>query len=154
MTINIFQGRKLTGIKVSFSLRIQEHKGEQEDQKVDRFQTNGISLYLSRLPNLYWQEKNFYFFDLASKVLNKAGGWQGNLLSFGGRAIIIKHILQSQILYLLAAMVPPKAIISQIVMYLSNFFWGENKGKKSYDWSSWENLSYLHNKGGVGFKKL
>ncbi|XP_070017694.1 uncharacterized protein [Nicotiana sylvestris] len=57
-------------------------------------------------------------------------------------------------LYLLAAMVPPKAIIGQIEMYLSNFFWGEKEGKKSYHWSSWENLSYPHNEGGVGFKKL
>nr|XP_009793107.1 PREDICTED: uncharacterized protein LOC104240027 [Nicotiana sylvestris] len=48
----------------------------------------GCPIYIGR-------KKNCYFSDLASKVLNKASGWQGNLLSFGGRAIIIKHILQS-----------------------------------------------------------
>ncbi|OIT21155.1 putative ribonuclease h protein [Nicotiana attenuata] len=102
----------------------------------------------------FGRKKICYFADLATKVQNKAGGWQGKLLSSSGKAIIIKHILQSQTLYLLAAMEPPKAIIKQIETYLTNFFWGEKEGKKSYHWCSWDNMSYPTDEGGVGFKKL
>lgn len=68
------------------------------------------------------RKKVVYFTDLATKILNKAGGWQGKMLSLGGRAVIIKHILQSQSLHLLAALIPPKTVIKQIKMYFSNFF--------------------------------
>ncbi|XP_009609968.1 uncharacterized protein [Nicotiana tomentosiformis] len=100
------------------------------------------------------RKKVCHFSDLATKVLNKAGAWQGKLLSFGGRAIIIKHVLQSQTLYSLAAMVPPKTIIRQIEMYLSNYFWGLKEGKKRYHWSSWDNMSFPWEEGDLGFKKL
>ncbi|XP_075095510.1 uncharacterized protein LOC142173761 [Nicotiana tabacum] len=91
---------------------------------------------------------------MATKLLNKAGAWQCKLLSFGGRAFIINHVLQSQTLYLMAAMAPPKTIIKQIEMYLSNYLWGEKEGKKSYHWCSWDNMSFSLEEGGVGFKKL
>lgn len=96
------------------------------------------ALYIGR-------KKICYFADLATKVLNKVGGWQGRL---------IKHILQSQTLYPLAAIIPRKTIINQIEMYLANFFWREKDGKKSYHWCSWDNMRYPTDEGGVGFKKL
>ncbi|XP_060170402.1 uncharacterized protein LOC132601318 [Lycium barbarum] len=100
------------------------------------------------------RKKVCYFSNLVSKVQIKTGGWQSKFLSFGGKYLIISHILQSQTFYLLAALTPPKGIISQIEMYFSNFFWGEKDTKKKHHWSSWKNLSFPYSEGGVGFKKL
>ncbi|OIT20019.1 hypothetical protein A4A49_61818, partial [Nicotiana attenuata] len=46
----------------------------------------GCPIYTSR-------KKISLFIDLDTKVINKAGGWQSNFLSAGGKALIIKHIL-------------------------------------------------------------
>ncbi|XP_059315569.1 uncharacterized protein LOC132066235 [Lycium ferocissimum] len=66
------------------------------------------------------------FSDLATKFLNKAGGWQ----------------------------VPLVTIMKQIEMYFSNSFWGKKDDKNKYHWSSWEKMSYPYEEGGVGFKRL
>lgn len=95
-----------------------------------------------------------YFANMATKVLNKARSWQGNMLSAGGRAIIIKHILQSQTLHIMAALAPPKTIMDQMEMYFANFFWGTKEGKNKYHWSSCDNMCFPYEEGGLGFKKL
>lgn len=51
-------------------------------------------------------KKICHFSDLASRVLAKTGGWQGKILSFGGRETIIKHVLQSHTFHLMAVMAP------------------------------------------------
>ncbi|XP_060195070.1 uncharacterized protein LOC132624283 [Lycium barbarum] len=94
------------------------------------------------------------FSDLATKVLNKAGGWQGNMLLVGGKTVILEHMLQSQTLYLMAVLVPLMTIMKQIEMYFSNFFWGKKDDKNKYHWSSSEKMSYPYEEGGVGFKRL
>lgn len=86
--------------------------------------------------------------------MNKIGGWQGHVLSPGGRAILIKHVLQSQTLHILAVVTPPKTILKQLESYFSNFFWGKSENKNKYYWSSWKNLCYPTDEGGVGFKSL
>lgn len=75
-----------------------------------------------RCPIYKSRKKIGLFIDLATKVINKVGGSQSNMLSAGGKALIIKHILQSQTLHLFTAMEPPSATFYQIEKYFSNFF--------------------------------
>ncbi|XP_060188598.1 uncharacterized protein LOC132617573 [Lycium barbarum] len=95
-----------------------------------------------------------YFSDISKKIINKIAGWQGRFLSPGGKAVIIKHILQSQTLHIFAALMPPVTVLYEIEMQFANFFWGEKDGKNSYHWSSWENMSFPVKEGGLGFKSL
>ncbi|XP_059285096.1 uncharacterized protein LOC132038443 [Lycium ferocissimum] len=95
-----------------------------------------------------------YFSDISKKVLNKIAGWQGRFLSPGGKATIIKHVLQSQALHIFAALMPPVTSLYEIEMQFANFFWGEKDGKNSYHWSSWDNMSYPTKEGGLGFRSL
>ncbi|XP_060202921.1 uncharacterized protein LOC132631356 [Lycium barbarum] len=95
-----------------------------------------------------------YFSDISKKILNKIAGWQGRFLSPGGKATIIKHVLQSQALHIFAALMPPVTSLYEIEMQFANFFWGEKYGKNSYHWSSWENMSYPTIEGGLGFRSL
>ncbi|XP_060200487.1 uncharacterized protein LOC132628739 [Lycium barbarum] len=91
-----------------------------------------------------------YFSDISKKVLNKIAGWQGRFLSPGGKATIIKHVLQSQSLHIFVALMPPVTSLYEIEMQFGNFFWGEKDGKISYHWSSWDNMSYPTKEGGLG----
>ncbi|OIT04251.1 putative ribonuclease h protein [Nicotiana attenuata] len=95
----------------------------------------GYTIYTGR-------KKICHYTEISNKVMNKVEGWQGRFLSKGGKEIIIKHILRSQTIHLLAAPVPPKAVLDQIEMYFSNFFWGQRDGKNNYHWSSWGKMCY------------
>lgn len=94
------------------------------------------------------------FSDSVSKIVRKTERWHGKLLSVGGRAVLIKHVLQSQPVYLLAAMEPPKSIFLQIERYVSRFFWGTSEGKQRYHWSSWSKMCFPIEEGGTGFRRL
>ncbi|XP_059301909.1 uncharacterized protein LOC132053827 [Lycium ferocissimum] len=89
------------------------------------------------------------FNDAITKVVRKTSGWQGKLLSIGGKAILIKHVLQSQPIYLLAAMKPPNEIFLQIERYMTKFFWGCTDKKKKLHWSSWAKMCYPTEEGGL-----
>lgn len=78
----------------------------------------------------------------------------GKFLSIGGRDILIKHVLQSQPIYLLSAIEPPKTVIKQLEFYMARFFWDSSDGKQKYHWSSWPNLCYPIEEGGVGFRSI
>ncbi|OIT06788.1 putative ribonuclease h protein [Nicotiana attenuata] len=95
-----------------------------------------------------------HFSDSVARIVRKTNEWQGKLLSIGGRAILIKHVLQSQPLHLLAAMVPPKTIFKQIEKYLARFYWGTTDGKQNYHWSSWANMCFSKEEGGIGLRRL
>lgn len=75
-------------------------------------------------------------------------------MSFGGRMILIKHVLQSLPTYILSAMNPPKGITKLMEKHFANFFWGTNEGKNKYHWSSWNNLCLPKDEGGAGVRKM
>ncbi|XP_059310568.1 uncharacterized protein LOC132061909 [Lycium ferocissimum] len=95
-----------------------------------------------------------YFTEMTTKILKYTGAWQGNLLSFGGKAAIIQQVLQSQTMHVLAAMTPPKDAFTQIEKYLQDLFWGHKEGKKKHHWASWKYLCFPKDECGAGFKSL
>ncbi|XP_059289936.1 uncharacterized protein LOC132043485 [Lycium ferocissimum] len=95
-----------------------------------------------------------YFGGLISKVAARIQSWHGKLLSFGGRAVLIKSVLHSLPLHLLSVVEPPKTTISLIEKYIANFFWGDNAGKNKYHWKAWKDLCFPKEEGGVGFRSI
>ncbi|XP_070044572.1 uncharacterized protein [Nicotiana tomentosiformis] len=69
----------------------------------------------------------------------------------GGKAILIKHVLQA---HTLAAMIPPKGTLKLMQRHLARFFWGTSNDKQRYHWSAWENLCYSKEEGGIGIKRM
>ncbi|XP_059285601.1 uncharacterized protein LOC132039072 [Lycium ferocissimum] len=105
-------------------------------------------------PIYHGRKKISYFSDIAKAVVNKIKGWQGSMLSSGGKATLIKHVLQSQTIHTMVAISPPKTMLSQLEKYFSIFFWGQADNKNKYHWSSWIKMCYPIGEGGVGFKSL
>ncbi|KAK6780037.1 hypothetical protein RDI58_022221 [Solanum bulbocastanum] len=95
-----------------------------------------------------------YFSDLISKVLNRISSWKTKTLSYGGRAILIRYVLRSLPIHLLSAITPPVTVLKQIQGMIADFFWGWRNERKKYHWSSWKNLSYPLDEGGIGVKNL
>lgn len=91
---------------------------------------------------------------MVAKVSNRMQGWQGRLLSAGGKAILIKYVLHALPLHLLSVLYPSKIVLSQIDKIIANFFWGKMDDKNKYHWKSWENLCFPTHEGVAGFRSL
>ncbi|KAG5580329.1 hypothetical protein H5410_050956 [Solanum commersonii] len=100
-------------------------------------QREGPLTYLG-CPLFVGRPRIIYFSDLINKVLCRVTGWQTRLLSYGGRAILVKHVLQSLPIHLLSAVTPP----------------GWRNERKKYHWESWKNLSFPYDEGGIGMRNL
>ncbi|KAK6777637.1 hypothetical protein RDI58_024355 [Solanum bulbocastanum] len=95
-----------------------------------------------------------YFSELINKIVNRITGWQSKLLSYGGKATLIKHVLQSIPIHILSATAPPSTVLKQIQGILADFFWGWRNDKKKYHWTSWKNLSFPYDEGGIGVRLM
>lgn len=113
----------------------------------------------SPLPYLGWpiyigRQRVIYYSDLVSKVLSRITGWQSKMLPYGGRAVLVNHVLQSLPIHLLASVCPPKTTLKQIHGLIADFFWGWKNNRKKYHWSSWKNLCYPYDEGGISFRQM
>ncbi|XP_059302129.1 uncharacterized protein LOC132054076 [Lycium ferocissimum] len=88
------------------------------------------------------RQRIIFFSDLVSKVVNRIRGWNFKILSHGGRAVLVRSVLQSLPIHLLSAVSPPKTTMKQIQSLIADFFWGWKAEKKKYHWASWESLSF------------
>ncbi|XP_055800429.1 uncharacterized protein LOC129869869 [Solanum dulcamara] len=93
--------------------------------------TNGPITYLG-CPLYIGRQRIIYYTGMVSKVIRKIRGWQNKILSFGGRATLVKSVLQSLPIHLLSAIRPTATTINQIKSLIANFFWGWDKEKKKY----------------------
>ncbi|XP_059302066.1 uncharacterized protein LOC132053996 [Lycium ferocissimum] len=81
--------------------------------------------------------------ELIAKVRNRLQVWKGKLLSFGGRAILLKHVLQAMPMHLLSAVDPPSFVIKKLHKIFAQFFWSNAIGERSRHWTGWDLLLAL-----------
>ncbi|XP_060195442.1 uncharacterized protein LOC132624727 [Lycium barbarum] len=105
-------------------------------------------------PIYHCRRKKEFFNSLILKIMNRLQGWKGKMLSFGGRAIFIKHVLQSMPIHMLSAFNPPSGIIRQIHKMFAQFFWSNTIGCKSRHWVAWNNLCVPTTEGSLGFRSF
>ncbi|XP_055818647.1 uncharacterized protein LOC129887548 [Solanum dulcamara] len=115
--------------------------------------THGPITYLG-CPLYIGRQRIIYFTSMVSKVTSRIRGWQTKVLNYGGRAALVKYVLQSLPIHLLSAITPTATTLKQIKSLIANFFWGWDKEKRKYHWASWETLSYPTEEGGIGMKNL
>ncbi|XP_042958082.1 uncharacterized protein LOC122293613 [Carya illinoinensis] len=84
---------------------------------------------------------------LITKIQHKVAGWKFNLLSQGGRLVLIKHVLSSRASHQLAVLDIPNLLFTKINAMLSSFFWG---GKRK--WRSRYNICKPTCEGGLGIR--
>lgn len=76
----------------------------------------GCPIYIGR-------KKISYFDNMATKVIKRLNGWQGKLLTFGGKAVLIKSVLQSIPTYALSAINSPKTTLKLLEKHFARFYW-------------------------------
>lgn len=107
----------------------------------------GCPIYVGRV-------KCSLFESLIDKIESKLEGWKAKILYMGGKITLITHVLQSIPIYILAAMQPPKKIISIIEKIMADFLWGPNEGTKKHHWIAWNELCKPEEEGVFGFRAL
>lgn len=112
------------------------------------------ALYISWMPYIYWQQKIIYYYHLVDKVIARISCWQTNLLSYGGRVLLVKHVLQSLPIHLLSEVSSTKTILKQIQSLFVDFFWGWKEERKKYHWTSWKNLSFPCDECWIGIRQI
>ncbi|XP_059306349.1 uncharacterized protein LOC132057762 [Lycium ferocissimum] len=80
---------------------------------------------------------------LLAKVRNKLQGWKGKLLSFGGRAILLKHVLQAMLMHLLSVIDPPSFVITKLHKIFAQFYWSNKIGESNRHWASFIGVTKL-----------
>lgn len=148
-------GQRINRAKSTFV--ISKHAGVQHVRIVARL--SGVSQ--GKLPQQYLghlifkgRKKVQYFQPLLDKVTQRLSGWQGRLLSPGGRLIFIKHVLASIPLYTMAAMEPPRTLLSKIEILFAKFFWGDLGEEHRRVWRSWTCMCYPIEENGLGVRSL
>ncbi|VFQ88761.1 unnamed protein product [Cuscuta campestris] len=80
--------------------------------------------------------------------------WYSRTLNQMGRLILIKHVLSSIPLHLIAVHSLPRSIIKTIHSLMANFLWGQKNGKAKYHWRNWNFICQNQNAGGLGIRDL
>ncbi|KAG5599773.1 hypothetical protein H5410_031143 [Solanum commersonii] len=88
------------------------------------------------------------------EVVNRITWWKEKILSYRGRCTLVKHVLQSLPIHLISTISPLSTVIKQIQSLLADFFLGWTNDKRKYHWSSWKNLSFPYEEGGIGMRNL
>ncbi|XP_049369900.1 uncharacterized protein LOC125834791 [Solanum verrucosum] len=80
-------------------------------------------------PIYHGRKKICYFEGMLAKIVKKLNGSQSKMLSYGGKMVLIKSVLQSMPTYTLSAMNPLKGTLTLIEIHFANFLWGRKEGK-------------------------
>lgn len=78
--------------------------------------------------------------------------WQSKRLSYGGKATLVKHIIQSMPLYISFQLFPLLQPPQKNSMIMVDFFWGWTNDKNKYHWLSWNNLHFPYDDEGIGVR--
>ena len=95
-----------------------------------------------------------YFDDLVRKVRERISGWANRLLSFGGKLILIRHVLSSLPLHLFHVLRPPSTVIQSLERSFTRFLWGDSEGRRRIHWCRWPAVCFPVDEGGLGIRSF
>lgn len=118
--------------------------------------TNDIrnSNYLG-LPSLVGRLKKSVFNFVKDRVWKRIQSWSSRLLSKAGKAVLIRNVAQAIPSYCMSCFLIPKSLCREIKVMMNGYWWKSNSNNyRGLCWLSWENMSMVKSKGGMGFQDL
>ena len=111
------------------------------------FRYVGIPMHFRKLSNNDWK-------IIEDRIEKRLSGWKGNLLSIGGRLVLINSILSSLPTFMLSFFEAPKGVLRKLQYYISRFFWQNDQHKKKYKLVMWPLMCQPKEQGGLGIQNL
>lgn len=105
-------------------------------------------------PIFYKRKQISYYQHMIQRIRSKIQAWKGKLLSFSGREILIKHVMQSTPIHCLSVLNPPTDVLNQIHKMMAQFFWSSCIGGRRRHWTKCSNLCLPEKEGGLGYRLM
>lgn len=115
--------------------------------------TNNITKYLG-LPTQIGRSKNHIFNFIMDRARSKHKGWKERNLSFSGRGVLIRVVIQAIPIYVMSVFLIPQGICNRIEHTICRLWWGGNENKRKVHWKKKEDLFKSKTIGGQGFRSL
>jgi hypothetical protein len=106
------------------------------------------------LPSNVGKSKSGAFKYLKDKVWKKVLGWMEQLLSVGGKEILIKSVAKAVPTFSMSCFKLPRGLSEHINQMLRNFWWGTKEGKRRTCWVAWKKMTQPKFDGGLGFRNI
>ena len=104
------------------------------------------------LPSLVGRSKKKVFGFVKDKVWKRIQGWKAKQISRAGKTVLIKNAAQSIPSYCMSCFLLPKSLCQEIERMMNNYWWSSSASdRRGINWLSWENMSMMKSKGGLGF---
>ncbi|KAK4268485.1 hypothetical protein QN277_025138 [Acacia crassicarpa] len=106
------------------------------------------------IPSIWGKTKHQALAYIRERVARKIQGWGHSSLSYAGREVMIKAVLQAIPIYPMNCFKFPIKTIKEIQSLIANFWWGGNIYGGKIHWKAWDALSVNKSLGGMGFRDL
>jgi hypothetical protein len=104
------------------------------------------------LPAMVGVDRSDCFRHLIDRISLRVNGWKEKHLSLGGKEVLIKSIAQAVPTYAMMVFKIPKNICKGMTDTISQYWWGDDDGKKRIHWQAWWKLCLPKSKGGMSFR--
>lgn len=91
---------------------------------------------------------------ILARIRSKLAGWKAKSLTFAGRVILIRSVLQAIPSYLLSNGWVPRRITEIMEMEFRRFLWNGSESGRYLSLIQWDKLCQQTKLGGLGFRKL
>ncbi|KAH9750080.1 zf-RVT domain-containing protein [Citrus sinensis] len=95
-----------------------------------------------------------YFDDMVRKVREMISGWANRLLTFGGKLILIRHVLSALPLHLFHVLHPPSTVIQSLERLFTRFLWSDSEGRRRIHWCRWPAVCFPVDEGGLDIRSF
>ena len=115
----------------------------------DSFKYLGVPIFKSKPKSLAWN-------PIVEKIKKKILGWGATWLNLAGNLVLIKVVLNNNILYPCSLLLAPPKTIATIEGLVRSFLWqgGKNGGGKKFALISWKKIKLPRMEGGLQIRDL
>ena len=95
-----------------------------------------------------------YFLPLVDKVRRRVEGWGARTLSMAGRLTLVRSVLASIPIHILAVSKISQLVINMLDRLLRDYLWGSKMGKCLLHWVNWDHCTMYFDEMGLDIRKF
>ncbi|KAE8667347.1 hypothetical protein F3Y22_tig00112411pilonHSYRG00033 [Hibiscus syriacus] len=106
------------------------------------------------LPLVVGKGKRAAFNFIKDRTEKRIQGWTKRLLSFGGREVFIKSVVQALPAYAMSCYLIPDGVLEDIKSQARSFWWSGKQNTRGWAMVTWDRICKAKKFGGMGFRDL
>ncbi|XP_073051225.1 uncharacterized protein [Primulina eburnea] len=115
--------------------------------------TTDLGKYLG-VPSIHGRVTSSMYKQVLDRIKARLEGWKTKYLSFAGRQVLAKSVLNAIPLYSMQTSLLPLGICSEIEKTIRNFLWGGSNEERKCHLIKWETVTKPKELGGLGIRRM